>query len=111
MSEKDLPVLLNILDSANKIKAYVKNIKNADKFFEDEKTFDAVMMNFIIMGESVTKLSNVFKSKNKNIPWNKVKDFRNLIAHDYFGIDAEEVWQIIKKHLPKLVIDLKKIKK
>lgn len=53
------------------------------------------------MGESVSKLSEEFKSENKNIPWNKVKDFRNLIAHDYFGIDAEEVWQIIKKHLPK----------
>ncbi|MBK8552103.1 MAG: DUF86 domain-containing protein [Ignavibacteria bacterium] len=111
MSEKDLPTLMNIIDSANKIKAYVKNIKNADVFFEDEKTFDAVMMNFIIMGESVSKLSDGFKSKNKSIPWNKIKDFRNLIAHDYFGIDAEEVWQIIKKHLPKLLMDLKGISK
>jgi len=111
MSEKDLPTLLNLLDSANKIRSYVKNLKSADDFFEDEKTFDAVMMNFIIMGESVSKLSAGFKSKNKNIPWNKVKDFRNLIAHDYFGIDAEEVWQIIKKHLPRLIKDLKKISK
>jgi uncharacterized protein with HEPN domain len=109
MSEKDLPTALNILDSANKIRIYVKGIKSADKFFEDEKSFDAVMMNFIIMGESVSKLSEKFKSGNKNIPWNKVKDFRNLITHDYFGIDAEEVWQIIKKHSPKLVKDLKKI--
>lgn len=50
MSEKDLPTFLNILDSANKIRIYVKGIKNADKFFEDEKSFDAVMMNFIING-------------------------------------------------------------
>lgn len=106
MSEKDNPALLTIIDSANKIKNYIKGIKNADSFFEDEKSFDAVMMNFIIMGESVSRLSERFKSKNINIPWNKIKDFRNLIAHDYFGIDAEEVWQIIKKHLPKLITDL-----
>lgn len=61
MSEKDNPALLTIIDSANKIKNYTKGIKNADSFFEDEKSFDAVMMNFIIMGESVSRLSERFK--------------------------------------------------
>ena len=41
--------------------------------------------------------------------WSKVKDFRNIIAHNYFGIDAEEVWQIIKNDLPKLKDDINKI--
>lgn len=50
MSEKDNPALLTIIDSANKIKNYTKGIKNADSF-EDEKSFDAVMMNFIMMGK------------------------------------------------------------
>ena len=92
-----------------KIQLYTRNLKDANKFLEDGKSFDAVMMNFVIMGDAVSKLSEEFKSKTENIPWNKVKDFRNLIAHDYFGIDAEEVWQIIQNHLPELVNDLTKI--
>jgi uncharacterized protein with HEPN domain len=44
MSEKDLTALLNIIDSANKIRNYIKGIKSADEFFEDEKSFDAVMI-------------------------------------------------------------------
>lgn len=59
-------------------------------------------MNFVIIGEMVSKLSERFKNANNNIDWNRIKDFRNLVAHDYFGIDAEEVWQIIKKDLSKL---------
>jgi len=50
----------------------------------------------------VLKLREEFKNANNKIDWNRIKDFRNLVAHDYFGIDAEEVWQIIKKDLPKL---------
>jgi Ribonuclease HepT-like len=57
-------------------------------------------------GEMVSKLSEGFKNANKHIDWNRIKDFRNLVAHDYFGIDAEEVWQIIKKDLPNLEKDI-----
>ncbi len=66
-------------------------------------------MNFIILGECVGKLSDIFKEQNPKIEWRKVYAFRNIIAHDYFGIDEYEVWEIIHKHLPELRIDLKKI--
>ena len=72
----------------------------------DEITFDASLMNFIIIGEMVSKLSDDFKSTHNKTDWNRIKDFRNLVAHDYFGIDAEEVWQIITKDLPKLEKDI-----
>ena len=48
----------------------------------------------------VVKLSNDFKEKHSNIPWNQIKGFRNFVVHDYFGVDAEEVWEIIRIHLP-----------
>ena len=73
------------------------------------KLFDAVMMNFIALGEAVDKLSDNFKDDNNNIEWYKINSFRNIIAHDYFGVNASEVWQIIKNHLPKLKEDLMKI--
>jgi uncharacterized protein with HEPN domain len=58
----------------------------------------------------VGKLSDelVETSKNK-IDWFKIKSFRNILAHNYFGVDAEEVWQIIHDSLPKLKTQLKEL--
>lgn len=102
MSEKDKGNLLAIIDSCSKVQKFTVGIWNADDFFSDEKTFDAVLMNFVIIGEAVARLTEELKEQEKQIPWSKIKGFRNIVAHDYFGIDAEEVWQIIKKNLPKL---------
>jgi len=68
------------------------------------------MMNFIVIGEMVDKLSeDLLNETFDKIDWLKVKEFRNTIAHNYFGIDAEEVWQIINSSLPKLKQDLESI--
>lgn len=75
---------------------------SADNFNNDYRNFDATMMNFVVIGEMVNKLSDDFKRDHTNIEWIKIKGFRNIVAHDYFGIDAEEVWQIIKHKIPSL---------
>jgi uncharacterized protein with HEPN domain len=68
------------------------------------------MMNFIVIGEMVNKLSDDFLNEtSENIDWFKVKGFRNIVAHNYFGIDAEEVWQIIQDSLINLKIELEKL--
>lgn len=106
-SQKDISCIMNMLDSIKKIQAYSKQFKNADEFYNDSKTFDAAMMNFIIIGEMVDKLSEKFiKDSSIKIDWINVKGFRNIIAHNYFGIDAEEVWQIIHDSLMKLKKEL-----
>jgi len=92
LSTKDTHCLESILESIYKISKYTDGLQNQDEFFENEETFDASLMNFVIIGEMVSKLSEGFKNANNNIDWNRIKDFRNLVAHDYFGIDAEEVW-------------------
>lgn len=102
MLTKDADCLTNILESINKIEQYAKPIQTADALFDDSKSFDAIMMNFIVIGEMVVKRSDEFKSSNDEIEWWKIKGFRNIVAHDYFGIDAEEVWQIIQSKLPGL---------
>ena len=60
------------------------------------------MMNFVVIGEMISKISEDLQNLHPEIDWNKIKGFRNLVAHDYFGIDAEEVWQIINNDLPVL---------
>lgn len=67
------------------------------------------MMNFVVIGEMVDKLSNDFKRDHAYIEWIKIKGFRNIVAHDYFGIDAEEVWQIIKNKIPDLKSEIQKL--
>ena len=102
MSEKVRLNLLAILESIDKVRRYSSDFSHADDFFHDEKSFDATMMQFVVMGEAIGRIDEDFKRRHKEIPWRLVKDFRNLIAHDYFGIDAEEVWEIIHLHLAPL---------
>lgn len=68
-------------------------------------------MNFVIIGESVVRLSEELRAKENQVPWPQIKGFRNIVAHDYFGVDAEEVWQIIKNHLPELESQINNILK
>jgi uncharacterized protein with HEPN domain len=67
------------------------------------------MMNFVVIGEMIDKISDDLKRKHPDIEWTKIKGFRNIVAHDYFGIDAEEVWQIVKNKIPSLKSDLKQL--
>lgn len=99
-THKDTACLLNILDAIEKIKQYSEPFLNADELYNDSKSFDAVMMNFVVVGEMAEKLSDEFKdSTESQINWFKIRGLRNIIAHNYFGVDAEEVWQIIEDSL------------
>ena len=109
MSRKDRGSLLAVLDSINKILEYVKGIPSAKEYFRSQLIFDATLMNFINIGEMSGRVSPELRARHPEIDWQKVKDFRNLVAHDYLGVDAEEVWQIIKNDLPPLEGSIKKI--
>ena len=109
MLPKDHHCLESIIEATDRIIEYTSGFNSADDFNNDYRNFDATMMNFVVIGEMVDKLSDGVKNKHDNIEWVKIKGFRNLVAHDYFGIDAEEVWQIIKNKIPKLKSDIQKL--
>jgi uncharacterized protein with HEPN domain len=109
MQTKDQLCLESILESANRIIEYSSGFDSADDFNNDYRNFDATMMNFVVIGEMVDKLSDNFKRDHTSIEWIKIKGFRNIVAHDYFGIDAEEVWQIIKDKIPRLKSEIQKL--
>jgi uncharacterized protein with HEPN domain len=102
MPKHDRANLLAILDAVTKIQNYVRGFTESDELYLDTKSFDATMMNFIVIGEMVDRVSGETKERHPEVEWQEIKDFRNLVAHDYLGIDAEEVWQIVQNHLPKL---------
>jgi uncharacterized protein with HEPN domain len=108
ISLKDHSRLLNMLEAAEKIQAYTKALNTADELFADVKSFDAVLMNFIVIGEMVDKISEQLRdSTARKIDWFKIKGFRNILAHNYFGVDAEDVWQIIHERIPALQREIK----
>jgi uncharacterized protein with HEPN domain len=109
MLTKDHLCLESILEATNRIIEYTSGFDSADNFNNDYRNFDATMMNFVVIGEMVNKLSTDFKRDHNNIEWIKIKGFRNIVAHDYFGIDAEEVWQIIKNKIPDLKSEIQKL--
>jgi uncharacterized protein with HEPN domain len=102
MSKRTPDLLIeDILESVNKIKAFTKGM-SFDKFIHDEKTIDAVIRNFEIIGEASNRLPEEYRSKHDNVEWKRMIGFRNRIIHDYFGIDHSIVWNIIQKYLPGL---------
>ncbi len=109
MYNKDEVCLLGILEAITKIERYTIDINNEDDLFQNDIVYDAVLMNFVVIGEMADRLSDALKSGYSDIEWIKIKGFRNIIAHNYLGIDAEAVWEIIKKELPILELRIKKM--
>ncbi|RUA37874.1 MAG: hypothetical protein DSY77_00580 [Bacteroidetes bacterium] len=103
MSKRDIVLLLeDMLQSAYKIKKYTKD-QNFQSFENDDKTIDAVVRNFEIIGEASNRIDPDFKLNNPEIEWNRLRGFRNRIVHEYFGVDNEIVWDIIQNYLDELI--------
>ena len=109
MLERDTAIVQMMLETIGKIFLYTSDLNDHIAFERDVESFDATIMNFIVLGEAVGKLSDEFKEKQSQIDWRKIYAFRNVLAHDYFGIYPAEVWEIITKHLPNLKTDLERI--
>jgi len=107
MLEKDLVSIQECLYAINHIEEYVENINSMESLMQDSKTYDAVLMNFIIIGEAANRLSEELKSQLANIDWRAIIGFRNFVAHDYFGVDVNIVWAAIKINLPLFEKELK----
>jgi len=97
----DLLLLEDIIDAISKIERYIKNL-SYDDFLNDDKTNDAVIRNFEIIGEAANNLSDEICLKYPKINWRQVIGFRNRLVHEYFGIDYQIIWKIINENLASL---------
>lgn len=97
--------LIDIQEAIIKIEKYT--LKGKDIFMKDELIQTWMLYNLQIIGEAVRSISQNFKNCHKNIQWNDISDFRNLLVHEYFRIDLEIVWQIIEQEIPELKIKIK----
>ena len=109
MSRRDNFLLLeDMKESTQKILQYVNNM-DSEAFNNDEKTKDAVIRNFEIIGEAANRLDEEFRANNAQIAWTRLRGFRNRIVHEYFGIDYEIVWAIIVDDLGELLFQIDEI--
>ena len=110
MSKRDFHLYItDILDSGIAITEYVNGM-NFDSFCNDRKTYSAVIREFEIIGEAIGKLPDELKQRRSDVEWQDIKDFRNLLIHEYFGVDLEIVWKVIQDDLPVLLDAVREIR-
>jgi uncharacterized protein with HEPN domain len=100
----------DILESVNAIESYVVYI-DFDEFKNDRKTYQAVIREFEIIGEATKNIYQDLKKVYPNYDWRKIIDFRNIVSHNYFGIDFLTIWNTIFDKLPELKLIIEKILK
>lgn len=99
--KSEIPLLLHMADHIRKIRI-VEGESTREQFFSDFHVHDLLIQQFIQIGAAARKLPESFKNKHKDIPWVDIIDFRNVIVHDYQGIELKTVWDIMKDDLPLL---------
>ena len=100
MKKDNKMYLEHILDCINQVEKCIAYKKK--KFVEDRILQDAIVRNLQVMAESTQKLSKSLKLNATDITWHSLSGLRNVLVHDYLGIDMDEIYQTIKSDLPKL---------
>ena len=95
--------LIHILESIDKIESYTHKLDLAS-FTEQTIVQDAVLRNLQVLAESTQRLSQGFKSSHPEIEWYKIVGLRNILVHDYLGIDIETIWTTVSGKLQDLKI-------
>ena len=103
MSRDELMYLNDIALSCDKIIRYTKGLDFLD-LINDERTYDAVIRNLEIIGEASKHVSDTLRIQLQEIEWRKISGMRDMLAHDYFGIDNDILWDVVQHKIPQLSI-------
>ncbi len=102
--------LIHISECIERIESYAKGI-DKQEFIDSTLLQDAIIRNLQILSESTQRLSDEIRERESGIDWFEVAGFRNVLVHDYLGLDIERVWNILKKDLPALKKAIQKMLK
>jgi uncharacterized protein with HEPN domain len=98
--KRDLVYLRHILDAIQKIESYVS--VGHETFMSTSHWQDAVIRQMEIIGEATKRLSPDLRSRYPQIPWKRIAGLRDVLIHDYLGVDIVLVWRITQTYLPEL---------
>lgn len=91
--------LLHILESIEKLEE-ITTITSKEDFLNSWITQDAILKNFIVIGEAASNIDEEIKQKYPNINWRGAKSMRNFIVHEYFSVDLNFIWETIFETIP-----------
>ena len=94
---------------ANAIVKILEWAPSRETFFGDERVREAVLRKLQTMAESVQKLSDELKQRHTDVPWREIASIRNVLVHDYIGVNLERIWDIVANRLPPLVEPITRI--
>lgn len=100
--------IADILQCIHKIESYTSGYTFED-FRRDSKTIDSVLRNLEIIGEAARHIPAAIKTRHPELPWAEMLAMRNIVIHEYHGVDANIIWQTVKEDLPPLVPLLEKL--
>jgi uncharacterized protein with HEPN domain len=89
----------DMLEAIKKVETYTSNLE-FEGFEQSNLIVDAVIRNLEVIGEAANKVPKEVQEEYSEIPWRKMIDFRNILIHEYFGIDLSIVWMVATKNLP-----------
>ena len=98
----------DITEAALRIRDYTSGM-TFDSFSRDQKTVDAVIRNIILIGEAARHIPGDVQERYPNVPWTDMQAMRNLVAHQYFGVDLAIVWDTVHEDVPALVTNMQEI--
>ncbi len=100
ISDRDCTYLLHILDAITWIRTYTRGGQST--FLGERMIQDAVIRNLEIIGEAVKNLSSELRLAHSEIPWQRIAGLRDVLIHQYFGVNVDTVWGIVENRLPEL---------
>jgi len=105
--KSDTTYLRHILDAIEKIERYLSGT-DYESFVHNDMMTDAVIRELMIIGEAASNLSDKFQEEHPDVIWWKIKAMRNVLVHEYFGVNLKIVWNTRKENLPVLKLLIQK---
>lgn len=100
--------LEDICTSCSKVQRYTLNMTLED-FVADERTYDAVVRNLQIIGEAVKHIPPNVRERYPSLQWRKIAGLRDILAHAYFSLENETLWDIVQNKVPELLVQVQQI--